>query len=229
MPIGTTNIHLDDDGSNGGIFSDVNQSNFTGSDLKFSDLVINDWAAGPAPGDGTNSYWAYGLKTGSDNPLYNPMNSASGQQTSNYKFSYFKNSYAYFDQANYVIDLYIENNLPPAGRGNPPNDVDVDFSLKDDTLTANSICAMGGIAPENGGTYGPIDVSQSFTFNVEYFYIEGGVNNQGFNPYNFDLIVDGTTVLTLAGGTGSQSVDYTMFSSVPTNTGNGFVVDCIFN
>jgi len=227
MPIGTTNIFLSDDGTNGGIFSDLNPG-AGGAQTKFSDVVFNDWAAGPSPGDGTNSYFGYGLKTGLANPLYNPMNSAGGSQiSSNYKFSYFKNSYAYFDQANYVIDLYIENNIPPAGRGDPPNEVTVDFGLYDDTLTSNSICPIGGNAPEST-TSGPTDVSQPYTFNVEYFYIEGGIANLGLNPYNFDLIVDGTTVLSL-GGSFTQPVDYTMFSSVPTNTGNGFVVECIFN
>ena len=125
MSIGTTNIHLDDDGSTG-IYSDINNGSAGGSQVKFSDMVQDDWSMGQPPGDGTNSYWAYGLDSGtSDDPLYNPMNSAGGSQiSSNFKFSFFKNSYAYMDQSTYVIDLYLENQIPPAPRTDPPNHVD---------------------------------------------------------------------------------------------------------
>jgi len=230
MPIGTTDIHLDDDGSNGGIYSDVNNTSAGGSQVKFSDMVIKDWASGPAPGDGTNTYWAYGLKTGSGDPLYNPMNSAGGSQiTSNFKFSYFKNSYAYFDQSTYVIDLYLENQIPPAPRPDPPNDCTVDFGLYDSSLTSNSICAIGGTANEGGGTYGPTDQSQFFTFNVEYFYVDGAVSCNGLNPYTFDMYVNSNQILFVGGaGPGPYPFDYTNFSSLPTNSGSGFDIEIYF-
>lgn len=230
MSIGTTNIHLNDNGSNGGIFSDVNNGN-SNSQVKFSDMVTQDWPKGDPPGDGTNSYWAYGLKTGSDNPLYNPMNSAGGSQiSSNFKFSYFKNSYAYFDQSNYVIDLYLDNQLPPAPRTDPPNDCDADFALYDDALTSDSICAIGGFAAENGGTYGPTDQSQSFTFNVEYFYVDGAMNCSGLNPYNYEIYVNSTSVFFKATtAPGSDSFSYNNFpNGAPTNSGSGFDVEVYF-
>jgi hypothetical protein len=230
MSIGTTNIHLDDDGSNGGIYSDVNNGGTGGSQVKFSDMVTQDWSRGQPPGDGTNSYWAYGLKTGSDNPLYNPMNLAGGSQiSSNFKFSFFKNSYAYMDQSTYVIDLYLENQIPPAPRTDPPNHVDADFALYDNTLTSDAIATIGGTAIQGGGTYGPVDQSASFTFNVEYFYVDGAVNCQGLNPYTFDMQVNGSTVLFVGGaGPGSYPFDYNNFSSLPTNSGSGFDIEIYF-
>jgi len=228
MPIGTTNIHLDDDGANGGIYSELNNGG-SGSDVKFSNMVIQDWADGPVPGSNTNSYWAYGLKTGASDPLYNPMNSAGGSQiSSNYKFSYFKNSYSYMDQSTYVIDLYLDNVLPPAGRGDPPNDCDVDLGLYDNSLTSNSICPIAGQAAQNGGTFGPTDVSQSFTFNVEYFYVDGGFACLGFAAYNIEVYVNSTQQYNVGGLNGSNALDYTMFNSTPTNSGSGFDVEIYF-
>jgi len=228
MSIGTTNIHLDDDGSNGGIYSDVNNGNASGQ-VKFSDMVIQDWSKGQPPGDGTNSYWAYGLKTGSDNPLYNPMNSAGGSQIStNFKFSFFKNSYAYMDQSTYVIDLYLENQIPPAPRTDPPNDCDADFSLYDNSLSSDSICSIGGFAAQNGGTYGPTDQSQSFTFNVEYFYVDGAISCLGIIPWSFDMQVNGSTVLAGNVPPGPYAFDYNNFSSLPTNSGSGFDIEIYY-
>ena len=230
MSIPTTNIHLDDNAANGGIYSDVNQQSSTGSQVKFSNMVIQDWASGPPPGSNTNSYFAYGLKTGSSNPLYNPMNSAGGSQiSSNYKFSFFKNSYAYMDQSTYVIDLYIENQIPNAPRTDPPNDVDVDFALYDDSLTSNSIAGCGGFAAQGGGTSGPADQSNPNTFNVEYFYVSGGVNCQGLNPYSVDFQVNGSSVWMPGGiGPGPVGFDYNNFSSIPTNSGSGFDIEIYF-
>jgi len=230
MPIGTTDIHLDDNGSNGGIYSDVNATGAGGSQVKYSDLIIKEWDNGPAPGDGTNSYWAYGLKTGASNPLYNPMNSAGGSQIgSNFKFSFFKNSYAYMDQSTYVIDLYIENQIPPAPRPDPPNDCVVDMALYNDLLNSNSICAIGGTANEGGGTYGPVDVSQSFTFNVEYFYVDGAVSCNGFPPYTVDVYVNSTQQYFFGGaGPGAHAIDYNSFNSTPTNSGSGFEIEFYF-
>ena len=229
MAIPATNVYLNDNGSNQGIFSDIN-GGASSSQVKFSDMVIKDWASGPAPGSGAYSYWGWGLKTGSANPLYNPMNNASGQITSNFKFSYFKNAYAYMDQSTYVIDLYIENRIPSAPRTDPPNDCDVDFALYDDTLSSNSIAAIGGFAAQNGGTYGPTDQSQSFTFNVEYFYVSGAVNCQGLNPYTVDFLVNGTQVWNIGGtGPGPTSFDYNNFTSLPTNSGSGFDIEIYFD
>jgi len=225
MAVGSTNVNLAGTGS---IYDELN-GGASGGQVKFSDMVEKQWSNGPAPGDGTYSYFGWGLKTGNANPLYDPMDNASGQISSNFKFDYFKGATGFFDQSVFTLDLYIENQIPPAPRTDPPNHVDVDLALYDDTLTSNSICPIGGFATQGGGTYGPTDVSQSFTFNVEYFYVNGGVNCQGLNPYNIDIHVNGSSVLFIGGaGPGSQPVDYNAFSSVPTNTGSGFEIDCYF-
>lgn len=224
MSIAATDIKLQ-----GHIYEELNPGSGI-SDCKFYDNCnAYAWAQGPPPGNNTVSDWQWGVKSGvNQDILHGPYsNGVTAGRISNYKFSDFKNSYGYMDQANYVIDMFIQNLIPPAGRGNPPNDVIVDMGLYDQTLTSNSICAIFGNAQENGGTFGPIDVSQSFTFNVEYFYVSGGVSNQGFNPYNLEIYVNSNFELAL-GGAGSQAVDYTMFGSLPQNNGNGFTVEFYF-
>ena len=218
MSIGSTNVNLDN------LYIELNSGSATDNSF-YNYINAFSWAQGPAPGDGTVGYWAWGVKSGvNQDILHGPYaNGVTAGRTANYKFSDFKNSYGYFDQSNYVIDLYIENNIPPAGRGDPPNDISFDLALVDETLTSNSICAIAGNAGQNGGTWGPSDVSQSFTFNVEYFYVTGGVNNQGFNPYTAELYVNSTNVWNAAGN-GLIAIDSTMFSSIPQNSG-GFVVE----
>jgi hypothetical protein len=225
MAIGGTNVSLAS-----GIYNELNGG--YGGDISFyNDCNAFSWPQGPSPGDNTVSYFAWGTKTGVDQDiLYGPYNNGvTAGLTANYKFSYFKNTYGFFDQANFVLDLYIENNLPPAGRGDPPNDVDVDFGLYDQTLTSNSICPIGGNAAENGGTYGPSDVSQSFTFNVQYFYVSGGINCGGFANYNVDIYVNSSNEYSAGGLNGANSIDYTMFNTTPVNSGNGFNFEFYFS
>lgn len=224
MSIGATNVGL-----RASIYEELNPGSGI-SDCKFYDNCnAYAWAQGPPPGNGTVSDYQWGVKAGvNQDILYGPYsNGVTAGRTVNYKFSDFKNSYGFMDQTNYTVDLYIENNIPPAGRGFPPNDVSVDVGLYDETLTSNSICPIAGNAGENGGTYGPVDVSQSFTFNVQYFYVYGGVNNQGPNSYNCDIYVNGVQEVSL-NGTGSQTVDYQVFNSLPQNNGAGFTIDFYF-
>ena len=218
MSIGSTNVSLDD------IYFELNSGSPPNNSF-YNYINAFSWAQGPAPGNNNVSYWGWGVKTGVEQDiLHGPYaNGVTAGRSVDYKFSDFKNSYGYFDQANYVIDLYIENNIPPAGRGDPPNDINLDLALVDETLSSNSICAIAGNASENGGTWGPADVSQSFTFNVEYFYVTGGVTNSGLNPYNAELYVNSTNVWN-GNGNNTIAIDSTAFSSIPTNNG-GFIVE----
>jgi len=218
MSIGSTNVSLN------AIYGEAGNSN---TPVKFYDNVnAYSWAQGPAPGDGSVSDWGWGVKTGVHlDILHGPYaNGVTAGRSNNYRFSDFKNSYGYFDQANYVIDFYIENNIPPAGRGFPANDIAVDFCLRNEALTTNCIQSIAGNASENGGTFGPSDVSQPTTFNVEYLYIDGAINNQGPNPYNIDIYVNSTLELSFGGANGNQPIDYTMFNNTPQNSG-GFIIE----
>ena len=224
MSIAATDIKLQ-----GHIYEELNPGSGISNCKFYDNCNAFAWAQGPPPGSNTVSDWQWGVKSGVDQDiLYGPYsNGVTAGRTANYKFSDFKNSYGYMDQANYVVDLYIENNIPPAGRGFPPNDVTVDVGLYDQTLTSNSICVISGTAPENGGSFGPTDVSQSYTFNVQYFYVYGGITNQGTNPYNCDIYVNGVQEVFL-NGTGTQTVDYNAFNSIPQNNGAGFTIDFYF-
>jgi hypothetical protein len=223
MPLGTTNIALSNiREETGALF---------GADDSFYDYNASSWAEGPPPGNNSKSIWGAGTKTGiSQDILYNPSDGGAGTGvSSNFKFGFYKNYYGYMDQSNYVIDTYVENNIPPASRPDPPNNFDIDAALRSEDLTSDSICPLGanGVM-ENGGTFGPGDQSQSTTFNVNYFYINGNYANQGFNPYNIDIYVNSSLEYSasVGGMAGPQAFDYTQFNTPNVaNNGNGFVFE----
>jgi hypothetical protein len=226
MGLGSTNVSLSD------IRSET--SAFLGTNESFYDYNAFSWAQGPAPGDASESFWGAGTKTGvSGDILFNPSNNGAGAGvTNNFKFGFYKNYFGYMDQANYVIDVYIENNIPPASRGNPPNNVDVDASLRSEDLLSDSICPIGaGGIVENGGTFGPTDQSQGYTFNVNYFYIEGVYANQGPDAYNVSFDINGSNEYSASVGAaaGPQFFDYNSFNTPNVqNNGNGFVFEVFF-
>ena len=226
MGLGSTNVSLS------GIRDETSSS--TGANDSFYDYNAFSWAQGPPPGDGSNSFWGAGTKTGvSGDILYNPSNNGAGAGvTSNFKFGFYKNYFGYMDQSTYVIDLYVENNIPPAGRGNPPNFVDFDGALRSEDLTSNNIAPIvANAVPENGGTFGPADMSQPATFNVEYFYIDGVYACGGFNPYNIEIYVNSGIEYSASvpGISGPQFFDYTQFNTPNVqNNGNGFICEVFF-
>lgn len=227
MPLGTTNIKLSD------IRGET--SAFVGTNDSFYDYNAFSWAQGPAPGDASQTFWGAGTKTGvSGDILYNPSNNGAGTGvSSNFKFGFYKNYFGYMDQSNYIIELYVENNIPPAGRGDPPNNADFDGALRSEDLTSDVICpVVANNVPENGGTFGPGDVSQATTFNVEYFYIDGVYQCAGFNPYNIEIYVNNGLEYSasVGGGIGPQTFDYTQFSTPDVqNNGSGFSIDVYFS
>jgi hypothetical protein len=223
MPLGTTNISLSRIRDETGALVGTNDS--------FYDYNAFSWAQGPSPGDNSNSFWGAGTKTGvSGDILYNPsFNGAGTGIGSNFQFRLYKNYSGYMDQSNYIIETYVENNIPPASRPDPPNNVDIDAALRSEDLTSDVICPLGanGVL-ENGGTFGPGDQSQPTTFNVNYFYINGNYANQGFNPYNIDIYVNSGLEYSASvpGMAGPQAFDYTQFNTPNVvNNGNGFVFE----
>ena len=229
MPLGDSNISLS------GIRNETGA--FFGGDDSFYDYNRTSWAEGPPPGDNSQPIWGSGTETAAaENILFNPSNNGAGTGvSSNFKFGFYKNYYGYMDQANYIIELYVENNIPPAPRGFPFNDVTFTAALKDDTLTSNDIAPMGATnVPQNGGTFGPGDQSQPTTFNVEYFYIDGIYYNQGPNAYNVDLYVNAGLEYSASVGAGSGGVaqffDYTSFNTPNAqNNGSGFSLEVYFS
>lgn len=227
MPLGTTNIKLSDIRTETNSFQATNDS--------FYDYNAYSWAQGPSPGDNTVSWWGSGVRGGvAENILYTPTNNGSpvAGTSTNFKFGFYKNYYGYFDQSNYIIELYVENNIPPASRPDPPNNVDFNGELKDYALLSNVICPISanGVM-ENGGTFGPGDVSQSTTFLVNYFYISGTYVCNGFNPYNIDIYVNNGLEYSASvpGASGPQNFDYTQFNTPDVqNNGSGFSIDVYF-
>jgi hypothetical protein len=229
MPLGATNVSLS------GIRNETGA--FFGADDSFYEYNRTSWAEGPPPGDNSTTIWGSGTRTiAAENILFNPSNNGAGTGVNNnYKFGFYKNYYGYMDQANYIIELFVENTIPPAPRGFPFNDVTFTAALKDDTLTSNDIAPMGATnVPQNGGTFGPGDQSQPTTFNVEYFYIDGIYFNQGPNAYNVDLYVNNGIEYSASVGAGSggvaQPFDYTSFNTPNAqNNGSGFSLEVYFS
>ena len=228
MPLGTTNIKLSD------IRTETNS--FQGTNDSFYDYNAYSWAQGPSPGDNTVSWWGSGVRGGvAENILYTPTNNGSpvAGTSTNFKFGFYKNYYGYFDQLNYIIELYVENNIPPASRPDPPNNVDFNGELRDYALLSNVICPISanGVM-ENGGTFGPGDVSQSTTFLVNYFYISGTYVCNGFSPYNIDIYVNNGLEYSASvpGASVPQNFDYTQFNTPDVqNNGSGFSIDVYFS
>ena len=229
MPTGSTNLKLSDiRNETGALFS---------ADDSFMDYNIHSWAEGPAPGNATQSYWGAGTKTGvSDDILYDPSSNGAGAGVaSNFKFGFFKDYYGYFDQSNYVIDVIVDNNIPPATRPDPANDATFDGALKDSTLTSNTLVNLGfANVPENGGSFGPTDQSQFTVFNVNYFYLDFIYNTMGVDAYSIQIDVNSVTQYNASIGSSAptpqppQFDDYTAFNSLPTNSGNGFLLQVTF-
>ncbi len=219
MPTGTTNL------SYSSIFNETATDYVANT---WQDYNFYSWAQGPAPGDGTVAYWGGGVNFGaaSSNILWAPyVNGAFGGITSDFNFGLYKNYYAYMDQSAYGITLSVNNLIPPATRPDPPNDFSIDVQLLDKDLLSNSICGIAASnVPENGGTFGPTEQSQPFTFNVAYFYISGYFSNLGLDPYTINVFVQSNLEynVPVGGGLGPQYIDYTMFFNLPVNSGSGF-------
>ena len=226
MGLGDTNVKLSDiRNETGALF---------GADDSFLEYNSFSWAQGPPPGDDSKSFWGAGTKSGvSQDILFNPSDGGAGAGVNNnFKFGFYKNYFGYMDQSTYTIELYVENNMPPAGRGFPANNVDFDAGLYSEDLLSDNICPIvaNGV-PENGGTYGPIDVSQPYTFNVNYLYIQGNYFCGGVDPYNIDIYAPSLEYSASVGGSaGAQSFDYTLFNTPDVqNNGSGFLIEVYFS
>jgi hypothetical protein len=201
-----------------------------------NDFGLKAWTAGPPPhGDNSVDYYGSALKTGiQQDILYNHVNngaSAAGS-TTNIKMGYYKNFYGIMDGTTQKVSLYIENNIPPAGRGDPPNDVTCDMQLIDYNVAGGTnLCGLDGNAAENGGTYTALK-QNSGTFNVYYCWVTGSVNCLGIANYNLDVYVNGNSVYSNGGLNGitnqTNNVNGSNWGATPTNAGSGFDFELYF-
>lgn len=232
MGLGSTNVKLND------IYGETipGGGGYSNSNVSLNAFGLKAWTAGPPPhGDNSVDFYGSALKTGiQQDILYNPVNngaSAAGS-TTNIKMGYYKNFYGIMDGTTYYVDLYVENNLPVAGRGDPPNDVTVDMQLIDyNDAGGTNLCGLDSSASEGGGTNYAIK-SNSSTFNVYYCWVTGGVTCLGLANYNLDTYVNGNLVYSNSGLNGStQQRNYTGvsdWSTTPVNGGAGFSFELYF-
>lgn len=225
MALGTTNIGIDD------VYTETGGSAGNNSSLK--SLYTTSWNEGPSPGDGTYAWWGTGAKAPGYNILYNPYNNFSGTlpSTNNYKLEPVgRNLAAYMGgSSGYVIDFYMQNDLGSIRPPDPQNDVSAYFQLQDRPLTSDVIATASNLIGP-GQTYGPVDVSQITTFNVNYFYCSCQVdcNNPG-TTYAVQVYLNGSQVYSQGGLTGVHTFDWNNFSPFPTNSGGGFIIEFFFN
>ena len=232
MGLGATNLKLTDILAETGAGSGTNES--------FKTYLSTSWAQGPNPGLGAVGIWGAGVKSGGvvgPNILYNPYanGAVSGGQPGvgdNYRFEFFKNYFGYMDGSEYLIELYVSNQISPSTRPDPDNNVDFDLGLYNAALTSNSLASIfAGNVMQNGGTFGPNLVSSNNTFNVNYLYVNGAYNNTGNDTYGIDIFVNSSLQYTAGGVPGGSpvAISYNDFNSTPTNSGGGFLVEAYFS
>jgi hypothetical protein len=152
MAIPSTNIELAND-----IYGEAN-GGYSSGEVSLNDISFYSYFAGPN-GSNSISYNAYGRgeNTGLNrifgtNAVTNPddMGDFSG-------VTYF------YDNSTYQVTLSATNNVAPLPfPPNPPgsNDINVNVELWGEAFSYQYL-AGGGMAGENGGTYGPTSVSQT--------------------------------------------------------------------
>lgn len=218
MPLGTTNIGIDD------VYNELGFN--PGSNLGLKDVEIRRWIDGPPPGSNTLSYIGFGLTNSSNDQLYNPVvEAATTSLSNNYKLAYAKNLQAYMDGTTFQVYVDVRNNL-----GGMMDNATFDTQLWDESYTYGPIAA-GVVGPIAGGMSQTATISSPSTYNVYYGYfkLQFDVSDPMTN-YTIDIDVNGNTYN--AGGlTGGMiyQIDSTNLSGLPINNGGGFTITATFS
>jgi hypothetical protein len=160
-------------------------------------LPDNNW--GVSEGAGVNRIYGLSYKAG---PSFG------------YEVGDYANLVYYYDNSTYQVTLNITNNLAPLPfPPNPPgsNDANVNIELWDDGFNYQYLTG-GGMAAENGGTYGPASVSQTNDPIIFRGYWKVNVGGAGpmFGGGSCDILINGNTKVTggaVAAGPGGSTFD----------------------
>lgn len=175
--------------------------------ITMNSMSFFSYFAGPN-GSNSISYNAWGQGEGSGaNRIYGTSAKTTGIQVGDFDgLTYF------YDNSTFQVTVQATNNLPaPNIPPDPPdlNDVNVNIELWDSGSSYQYVVG-GGMAPSNGGTYGPSSISQTddpIIFRGYWKAVISGVNPM-FAGCNASLSINGNSKFTgqaVAGGPGGTT------------------------
>jgi hypothetical protein len=190
------------------IWSEAN-SPYSSGQLSLLTMSFFSYFAGP---NGSNSQTDnnWGMHEGSGaNRIY-----GLAAKTSSYAMGDYSGLTYYYDNSTFQVTLEVTNSLAPLPfPPNPPgsNDANVNIELWDSGFSYQYLLG-GGMAAENGGTYGPSSVSQltdPIIFRGYWKVNVGGVGPM-FGGGSCDILINGNTKVTggaVAAGPGGSTFD----------------------
>jgi len=202
MPIPTSDVKFSD------IWSEANGA-YSSGQLSLVSMSFFSYFAGP---NGSNSVpdnnWGQGEGSGA-NRIY-----GTSAKTTNIAVGDFDGLDYFYDNSTYQVTLTVTNNLAPLPNPpNPPgsNDANVNIELLDSGFSYQYL-AGGGMAAENGGTFGPSSVSQTDDPIIFRGYWKVNVGGAGpmFGGGSCDIVINGNTKVTggaVAAGSGGSTFD----------------------
>lgn len=202
MTVPITNVKFSD------IWSEANGAYSSGI-LSLNTMSFFSYFAGP---NGSNSVsdnnWGQGEGSGA-NRIY-----GTSAKTTNIAVGDFDGLDYFYDNSTYQVTLTVTNNLAPLPNPpNPPgsNDANVNIELLDSGFSYQYL-AGGGMAAENGGTFGPSPVSQTNDPIIFRGYWKVNVGGAGpmFGGGSCDIVINGNTKVTggvVAAGSGGSTFD----------------------
>ena len=208
MAVPSTNVKFSD------IWSEANGTYSTGI-LSLNTMSFFSYFTGP---NGSNNQpdnnWGQGEGSGA-NRIY-----GTSAKTTLIQVGDFDGLTYFYDNSAFQVTLTVTNNLAPLA--NPPfppgsNDVNVNIELWDNGFNYQYL-GGGGMAAENGGTYGPASVSQTDDPIIFRGYWKVNIDGAGpnFAGGSCDILINGNTKVT--GGTVSAAPGTTTFDSATYGT-----------
>lgn len=208
MAVPVTNISMSS------IYGEAN-GGYTSGELSLISQSFFSYFAGP---NGSNSitYNAWGVGEGSGgNRIY-----GLSAKTTDYGMNDYSGLTYFYDNSTFQVTLEVTNSLAPLPfPPNPPgsNDANVNIELWDSGFSYQYLLG-GGMAPENGGTYGPTSVSQTNDPIIFRGYWKVNVGGAGpmFGGGSCDIVINGNTKVTggaIAAGPGGSTFDSTTYGT----------------
>jgi hypothetical protein len=220
MAIPTTNIALANN-----IYGEANGGYPGIVVVCLNDNSFYSYFAGP---NGTNSisYNAYGRGEGSGANRILGLNAVANPDD----MDDFKGITYFYDNSSFQVTVAVTNNIAPLPfPPNPPgsNDVNVTVELYDSNLTLQYMSG-GGMAGENGGTYGPSSISQTNDPIIFRGYWKVTVGGAGpmFGGGSCDIVINGNTKVTggtVAAGPGGSTFDSATYGTEDVVSYGGYI------
>jgi hypothetical protein len=218
MAIPSSDVALVGDGTTPGLYYEANLSSSvptSGASLNY--LSFFSYFAGPnGGGGGAVDYNCYGRGEGSGANRILGTNAV----TNDVDMNDFKGITYFYDNSSFQVTLAVTNNIAPLPfPPNPPgsNDVNVTVELYDSSLTLQYMSG-GGMAGENGGTYGPSSVSQTNDPIIfrGYWKVTVGGTAPFFAGGTCNISINGTSKVSggsVAGGPGGTTFDSSTYGT----------------